>query len=236
MKKKYLLTIFTILLLLPALSFAQNNSKDAKKEKTVEDLFLQSIQMTVIGEQAVSPERASKLKALDYIDDMISKGKADSNNADIHSILDYLSLTGTGVSYRENGHVVNNYPEVRRRACEELGKLGGESAKDSLINILLTEKEPMVMSEAAYALGKIGLNKNNQVSQALSYAVLNQDIMLPDNNFAFAVLLAFEKIAKANDGLRDPTVLRAIIRIQNGNYIRKVKAKAQEVIDSIESY
>ncbi len=236
MKKKYLLTVFAILLILPAFVSAQDTNTKGKKEKTVEELFLQSIQMTVIGEQAVSPERASKLKALDYIDDMIANGKASSNSADIHSILDYLSLTGTGVTYRENGHVINNFPEVRRRACEELGKLGGESAKDSLINILLTEKEPMVLSEAAYALGKIGLNKNNQVSQALSYAILNQDIMIPDNNFAFAVLLAYEKIAKANDGLRDPTVLRAIIRIQNGNYIKKVKAKAQEVINTLQSY
>ena len=236
MKKKYLLTVFAILLILPAFVSAQDTNTKGKKEKTVEELFLQSIQMTVIGEQAVSPERASKLKALDYIDDMIANGKANANSADINSILDYLSLTGTGVTFRKNGHVINNFPEVRRRACEELGKVGGESAKDSLINILLTEKEPMVLSEAAYALGKIGLNKNNQVSQALSYAILNQDIMLPDNNFAFAVLLAYEKIAKANDGLRDPTVLRAIIRIQNGNYIKKVKAKAQEVIDTLQSY
>ncbi len=236
MKKKYLPAILVIFLLFPAFLFAQDSGKKGKKEKTVEELFLQSIQMTVIGEQAVSPERASKLKALDYIDNMISNGKASANSADIHAILDYLSLTGTGVKFRENGRVINNFPEVRRRACEELGKLGGESAKDSLINILLTEKEPMVLSEAAYALGKIGLNKNNQVSQALSYAILNQDIMIPDNNFAFAVLLAYEKLAKANNGLRDPTVLRAIIRIQNGNYIKKVKAKAQEVIDTIESY
>lgn len=156
---------------------------------------------------------------------MIDSGKASSNSSDIHAVLDYLSLTGTGVRYRESGLLINNFPEVRRRACEELGKLGGESAKDTLINILLTENEPMVLSEAAYALGKIGLNKNNQVSQALSYAILNQDIMLPDNNFAYAVLLAFEKLAKANGGVQDPTVLRAIIRIQNGNYIKKLKIK-----------
>ncbi len=235
MEKKFLTTVLIAFLLSPILLYAQNSSGNTKKEKTVEELFLQSVQMTVIGEQAVSPERESKLKALDFIDEMISNGKASSNSSDIHSILDYLSLTGTGVTYRENGLLINNFPEVRRRACEELGKLGGESSKDSLINILLTDKEPMVLSEAAFALGKIGLNKNNQVSQALSYAILNQDIMLPDNNFAFAVLLAFDKLIKSNHGLRDPTVLRAIIRIQNGNYIKKVKAKAQEVLETLQN-
>ncbi len=233
MKKKYFIMILTAVILFPSFLTAQDNEK---KEKTVEELFLQSIQMTVIGEQAASPERESKLKALDYIADMIDSGKASSNSSDIHAVLDYLSLTGTGVRYRESGLLINNFPEVRRRACEELGKLGGESAKDTLINILLTENEPMVLSEAAYALGKIGLNKNNQVSQALSYAILNQDIMLPDNNFAYAVLLAFEKLAKANGGVQDPTVLRAIIRIQNGNYIKKVKNKAQDVINALQNY
>ncbi len=234
MKKRLFTASFLVLLiLLPFTLSAQNGNN---KEKTVEELFLQNIQMTVIGEQAASQDRDSKLKALDYIEDLISSGKADSSSSDVHAILDYLSLTGTGVQYRENGHVVNNFPEVRRRACEELGKLGGEGAKDTLINILLTEDEPMVLSEAAYSLGKIGLNKNNQVSQALSYAILNQDIMTPDNNFAFSVLLAYEKLAKANGGLNDPTVLKAIIRIQNGNYIKNVKKKADELIGILSDY
>ncbi len=232
-KRPFIAALLVLLILLPLSTAAQSNDN---KEKTVEELFLQNIQMTVIGEQALSIDRDSKLKALANIEDMIDSGKVNSEDSDVHAILDYLSMTGTGVKFRENGHVVNDYPEVRRRACEQLGKLGGEGAKDTLINILLTEKEPMVLSEAAYALGKIGINKNNQVSQALSYAILNQDILTPDNNFAFSVLLAFEKLAKANNGLNDPVVLRAIIRIQNGNYIRDVKRKADELIDILSSY
>ncbi|RKX88951.1 MAG: HEAT repeat domain-containing protein [Spirochaetes bacterium] len=235
MKKRPLITaiLLILLVLLPFNVTAQNNNNN---EKTVEELFLQNIQMTVIGEQAVSNNRDSKLKALDYIEDLIASGKANSGDSDVHAILDYLSLTGTGVKFKEAGHVINNFPEVRRRSCELLGKLGGEGAKDTLVNILLTEDEPMVLSEAAYALGKIGINKNNQVSQALSYALLNQNILTPDNNFAFAVLLAYEKLAKANDGLNDPVVLKAIIRIQNGNYIKDVKRKAEELIKILSDY
>ncbi len=233
--KKRLLIMFLSAVIVLQFAGAQDNGKK-EKEKTVEELFLQNIQMTVIGEQAASQNRDSKLKALDYIDNMIESGEADADSTDVRSILDYLALTGTGVTYKENGRIINNFPEVRRRACEILGKLGGEGAKDTLINILLTEDEPMVLSEAAYALGKIGINKNNQVSQALSYTILNQNIMTPDNNLAFAVLLAYEKLAKANGGLNDPTVLKAIIRIQNGNYIRNVKKKADEIIQILQNY
>ena len=60
--------------------------------------------------------------------------------------------------------------------------------------------------------------------------------MNPDSNFAFAVLLAFEKLAKANDGIESPEAFRAIIRIAQGNYVRDVKKKAVQVLDKLREY
>jgi hypothetical protein len=58
----------------------------------------------------------------------------------------------------------------------------------------------------------------------------------PDNNFAFASLLAFEKLAKKNNGLQDPTSFQAIVEISQGNYIRAVKEKALQVLDELKKY
>ncbi len=235
MKNKFFTIFMLASFLLPVVNvYSQDHANG--KETTVEELFLQSIELTVIGEMATNSSRESKLEALSSIEDMIENGRASSNDQDLVSILDYLSLSGSGVQMRESGLLINNYPEVRRRACESLGKIGGEEAKASLINILLTEKEPMVLAEAAYGLGTIGLNKNNQVTQALSFSILGQNIMSPDNNYAFAVLLAFEKIAEANNGIEDPSAIRALIRIQNGNYIKTVQRKAKSVIDKLRAY
>jgi len=235
MKNKFFTIIILVTILIPISTvFSQNQSND--KETTVEELFLQSIELTVIGEMATATSRDSKLDALAAIEEMIENGRGSGDNQDLVSILEYLSMEGNGNQMRESGLLINNFPEVRRRSCESLGELGGESAKASLINVLLTEEEPMVLAEAAYGLGTIGINKDNQVTQALAYSILGQNILTPDNNYAFAVLLAFEKIAESNHGIEDPGAIRALVRIQNGNYIKTVQRKAKSVIDKLRTY
>lgn len=149
-----------------------------------------------------------------------------------------LTLSGEGQTreIRENSRLINYFPEVRRRSANLLGQLGGERSKESLVKVVLTDIEPMVMSEAAYALGVLGLNNDNEASQAIAFAVLSQDGVIPDNNFAFASLLAFQKLAEANNGLNDPSAFEAIIRIAQGNYIKKVRLKAVEVLNSLRKY
>ncbi len=235
MKNKFFIIIILAGFVIPLISVYSQDQSNVK-ETTVEELFLQSIELTVIGEMATDTSRDSKLDALAAIEDMIANGRASHDSQDLVSILEYLSMEGNGNQMRESGLLINNFPEVRRRSCESLGILGGESAKASLINVLLTEDEPMVLAEAAYGLGTIGINNDNQVTQALAYSILGQNIMTPDNNYAFAVLLAFEKIAAANNGIEDPGAIRALVRIQNGNYIKTVQRKAKSVIEKLRTY
>lgn len=232
MKNKFFIIFLLVSFYLSGTVYSQNQTE----EKTVEELFLQSIELTFIGEMATNLSRNSKLDALDAIEEMIDGGRTSENDRDLLTVLEYLSMEGNGVQMREGGRLINNFPEVRRRACEYLGDLGGEFAKASLINVLLTDTEPMVMAEAAYALGTIGINSDNQVTQTLSYSILGQNVLTPDNNYAFAVLLAFEKIADSNNGITDPSAIRALVRIQNGNYLKTVQRKAKSVIDKLRSY
>lgn len=215
------------------LIFSQRSGDEG--EKTVEDIFLQSVELKIIGELAFSEDRDMKIDALDSLEEMLEDGKISEGDEEVHFILDSLSLEGTGAQFRENGRLVNNYPEIRRRSCELLGKVGGVNAKDSLINVLLNDDEPMVKAEAAYALGELGYNENGQVTEALSYSILNDDILTPDNNFAFASLLAFEKLIDSNsENAQGAAVYRALVRISSGNYIRPVKQKAKEVIKKLQ--
>jgi hypothetical protein len=232
MKRNRFFPAALVLVFLTTFSLAAQQGNE--REQTIEDIFLQSIEMRILNELARGTDRDTKMEALNSLEAMLDDGRIQEGDQEVHYILDSLSLEGTGTQYREGGRLVNNFPDVRRRAAELMGKMGGVNAKDSLINVLLADDEPMVKAEAAYALGELGYNENDQVSQALSWAILNDNILTPDNNFAFATLLAFEKIIDSNGELSDASVFRALVRISSGNYIRPVKQKAQEVIKKLQ--
>ena len=94
----------------------------------------------------------------------------------------------------------------------------------------------MVLSEAVYQLGVIGLNENNEVSSAIAEAVRRQNVINPSDNFAYASLLAFQKLSAANSGLQDPNAFRSIIMIAQGPYIWEVRVKANEVLTDLRKY
>ncbi len=124
---------------------------------------------------------------------------------------------------------------IRREAARLLGELGGENAKDTLLNILVSDDDMMVKAEAVYALGLIGMNENGEVSKAISWALKNQNQAIPNDNFATASLYAIERLLESDGEIEDDReIYSAIVQIaQNTNYVKPVKEKAYQVIAKI---
>ncbi|HUX20567.1 MAG TPA: HEAT repeat domain-containing protein [Spirochaetia bacterium] len=215
---------------------AAAGSSGSTGEQTIEELYLKNVAMRVVREQATDLSRDSKLLALASIREMINSGGVTKDSAVALDVLGYLANEGTAREVMENNQQINNFPEVRRQACNLLGQIGGQQADEILMQVMMQDSEPMVLSEAAYALGQIGLNKDGLVSKRIADVVIRQTVVKPDNNFAFASLLAFEKLAKKNNGLQDPTSFQAIVAISQGSYITAVKEKALQVLDELKKY
>lgn len=211
-------------------------AQEKDEEITVEERYLQNIEIGIIREQAVTLDRDSKLLALDNLQEMVDDGKIGEDSAEALYLLDYLAMEGVSRQVRMEGRLINYFPMVRKKAANILGQIGGETAKNTLLDVLEDDNEPMVKAEAVYALGQIGMNEDEEVARAIAYEVMNQTAVAPDDNFAFAALLAFEKIAETNDGIKEPSVYLAIIQIAQGNYIKVVREKAFEVMDSLRRY
>jgi len=212
---------------------AQEKKAAASKEITIEELFLKSIEFQILREKAFSEDYEIKMGALDDLEKKITDGSIGGNTAQVEFVLEYLAMEGSGRTAREGGRLVNNFPEVRRRAANMLGRIGTAAAKDVLIRVLLIDEEAMVKAEAAYALGVIGLNPDNQVVQVLAFALDREDPSRPDNNFAYALALAIEKLAQRGKGITDPAAYRSLVKIAGGNYLRTVKTKALQVLDQL---
>jgi hypothetical protein len=99
--------------------------------------------------------------------------------------------------------------------------------------MVLADNEPMVLTEAIKSLATIGLNENDETVNAISWIVTRYDVLNPDNLLALSALEAYEKLAAANGGIKDPAVIRTIIRIADGHYIRPVQERAKEVLMSL---
>lgn len=223
--KKFAVLVFS-LICVASLLLAQDKSK--KDEKTVEEAYLtESLEGKVILEYAMGDTKNNKRDALLFIKEAIDSGR---KNDDIYKALDYLALDGTLVQTRVGGVglATNNFWDIRSQACEYLGVLGTEQARDSLVKVVYGDTEPAVLSAAIKALGVIGDNKDNKVSESISYILNRYDVLrIPDNTLADDALDSIEKIYEKNGSLSDASVIRVVMHIADGNYIKPVKAKAK---------
>ncbi len=196
---------------------------------TVEEAYLNSVEGVIIRELATSEGRDSKLVALQYIENAIGAGRTSD---DIQAALNALASEGIASVAKENGRTVNNFPDVRMKACELLGKTGSTQAKDTLITVMYSDNEPSVISAAVKSLGELGFNENDEVVEMINWITRKFDIILPTSSLALEVLNAYEKLAPT---VKDRSgMITSIIRIANNyNYVTPVRNRAYEVLKSV---
>jgi len=210
---------------------AQNNSR---REMSVEESYLQeSIEIMIIRETARAYSRDQKLIALEYVGKALNRG---NTNDEIRQTLEFLSREGRISSARENGRLVNNFPDVRRQAAKYLGQIGSEEARKSLIDICTFENEPMVLQEAIKSLGDIGTNDNNETVNNIVWVMNRYDNLNPDNLMALATIDAFEKIARKNNGINSPEAIRTLLLIERGLYVTPIKERARQLLAELSTY
>jgi len=239
MRRKLLILSLALGLLTAPLICAQNkdaakkNDKNSESESmiTVEEAYLNSIEGVMIKEMVASEGRDSKRVALQYIEEALNQGR---QSEEIQTALSTLATEGLSTVIREDGRVVNNYPEIRRRACELLGQLGNEKAKDTLITVMYTDNEPAIITAAVKSLGEIGMNDNDEVFTMINWIARKFDTVNPTSSLALEILNTFEKMSGSVANKKD--MFETVMRIANNyNYVTPVRTRAYEVMRSISS-
>lgn len=228
-----------ILVFLAAAVWAQDqedrNGEDEQGPATIEELYLsQDLELQILRSQALAPDRESKLLALQSIRDMVENGSISPDNDGAFVVLRSLAGEGSFREVRSGGRIINNFPEIRREATALIAEIGGATAKDVLVRIAREDEEPMVLAEAVYGLGSIGLNDNNEVSAQVVRVLQTENTSeTPDNNLAFASILALEKLASAAEPPIDPEIVSVLLETASAPYIRTVRRRAVEAIVNI---
>jgi ABC-type transport system substrate-binding protein len=226
------LICFTMVFL-AGFSLLVGQNRGNNQEMSVEESYLQqSVELMIIREQSRAESRDMKLVALEYIGDAIDRG---NTGEEVRSALEYLGLEGILNKTRENGRIINNYPDVRAKAAAYLGDLGTPEAKNTLVKICLADNEPMVLTEVVKSLAKIGLNDNGETVDAITWVVKRYNALNPDNLLALSALEAYEKLAESS-GRIDAEAINTISAIATGPYIKPVQNRALQSLDILRQY
>lgn len=225
------LFFFIIFLVVPFGVFSQGAEKKGGDDSlmTVEEAYLNSIEGVIIKEMVASEGRDSKLVALQYIQDAIDKGKIST---DVERALDSLATIGISTVIYENGRQMNNYPDIRMKACELLGKVGTKDAMKTLVRVMYAENEPSVVSSAVHSLGELGFNDGDEAVDMINWINKKFDVINPTSSLALEILIAYEKLIPNVENKKP--VVEGIMRIaSNYSYVTPVREKALELLKTV---
>ena len=226
MRNKLLFIIFFVAISFSA--FAQEKKND-ESLMTVEEAYLNSIEGVIIKEMVSSEGRDTKLVALQYIQDAIEKGKVSQ---DIERTLDSLATVGLSTVVYENGRAMNNYPDIRIKACELLGKLGTKEAMKTLVRVMYADNEPSVVTAAVHSVGELGFNDGDEAVDMINWINRKFDIINPTSSLALEILNTYEKLLSKVENKK--SMVDGIIRIaSNYSYVTPVREKALSLLKSV---
>lgn len=220
MKITKLLSLAAVAMILGSAVFAQS------KETSVEDEYMSSIEETVISEMANSDQRDNKLVALQYLD-----SAADNGNVTPEMLRSLNQLAGEGIATqsRTAGRISNNYPDIRAKACEILGKVGTDDAAVYLTNVVKLDNEPWVLTSAVRSLGDIGYNENDTVTNTIAFISNRMEVLNPTSSLALEIVNAYEKLLPKTQNKKP--VIESLTRIASDyRFVRPVRTKAYELL------
>lgn len=207
----------------------KKDTTNRKTESSVEDEYLSEIDGVVILSLAQSDEYDNKLVAMQFLEDAVDSGNI---NEDVMKALNQLAGEGISTQTRTNGRLMNNFPDIRRRACLALGKVKTEESKNYLLKVTLAENEPMVIAAAVSSLGKIGINGNDEVVDAIAFANRRNQVLNPTSSLAFEVIEAYQKLAENTNNKK--IVIDSLTKIAaDYHYASPVRTKAMKVLKSL---
>lgn len=225
--KKALLA--SLLILTTVFAFADEVKKKTESETSVEDEYLNDVDGDIIMTLAESDDYDNKLVALQYLASALDDG---NDSEAVVKALDKLAGEGLTSQTRENGRLVNNYPEIRRQACLLMSKVPTQHSVNTLVSIAISDGEPMVVAAAVNSLGEIGINDNDETVDAISFANRRNQVLNPTSSLALEVLNAFEKLADKTENKK--AMIDCIARISTDyHYVTPVRQKAYSLLKKI---
>lgn len=115
-------------------------------------------------------EYSAQKDAINAFEQKITKFQPEDREA--ADLLEFFGTQGTKVAEKKGSLIVNNFPDIRAKACVLLGQLGGDFARNACIAIVTAEVDSPaqtadVLARGYNALGIIGDDDQYRASKAV---------------------------------------------------------------------
>ncbi|HOJ62842.1 MAG TPA: hypothetical protein PLE45_00335 [Spirochaetota bacterium] len=179
-----------------------------------------------------SGTRETRLNVLNNILKEYDELKYSEKDDKLLEIIEFLLNEGTVSIDTSSNRVINNFPDVRRLCVTLLGKLGGESGRYFIINILHYDNDYTVKREVCdiIANGLIEDNNKNDLLNTL-IKIYNFDSKGQPESFISSYIKALTTTAKGKSFYYSDVIkILADINISK-IYSEKIRKEALESID-----
>jgi hypothetical protein len=225
-RERYMKLFMILLLSLSAqfLVFSSDTDKEAKKIR--EQRAKNYIYIIKSG------DRDMKNSILEKIDAEFDTLGYTENDVKLLEVLIYLSQEGTTRKNYRYMSLINDFPEVRSKSAEILGRVGGDIARAALADMLKKETNVDVMISAINSLAKVGDNSNGDAYYALMISYSNMSN--PTADYLISFMDALKILVQYNSKFYNDALI-LLTKIQGSEYSASVKNKAEEIINFLAS-
>ncbi|MFP4011046.1 MAG: HEAT repeat domain-containing protein [Spirochaetaceae bacterium] len=185
----------------------------------------------IILTQATSSTRSMQSTALRRIEQLVEKNDPVSRFPEITEIISLLVLEPYRVSrsgLSRNGGSGGTYPDIRVRATQLLGRIGGREAYTVLVELMRLETDGSVRIAALHALPRVDVRPEPTLPGVLARIIRRARDDPPTLRAALGTVRALH----SRYGFLDtPELFTAVIDVAQGPYPRSLRTEAFEVVD-----
>ena len=186
----------------------------------------------ILHARATSPDPMLQRQALSRVRTLVEDNDPVSRFPEVTEIISLLVLepyrvARSGGDAEERSSRTGN-PNVRIRALELLGRIGGPQAYEVVVESLRVERDPAVRAAALYVLPRLGVRPGPELPAILSRAIQRSS----DDTASLRAALASVRTLHARYGFMDtPELFTAVIDVAQGPHTATLRRDAFEVLE-----
>jgi hypothetical protein len=123
--------------------------------------------------------------------------------------------------------------EVKLKAINILGSIGGNESLSTLSNILSSNNDSLILTEVVNASSKINSEDYRCFVNALASAMKRQHSLFKDNGFAIASLMAIDSITENAGNILSSEILGMMMLYSGNGYEKEVREYSRKLMQTI---